>query len=321
MTTYLPPNPELWTGRMSGENYYIHEIISCIDLDSEMPAPASNSIVFLGYACDEGVKRNQGRPGSAAGPDALRVQIGKLPVNLIEQTKLLDAGNIICRDTDLEGAQASLDKYVSELLGLGVFPIILGGGHDIAYGHYNGIKRHLGQDKTLGIINFDAHFDLRNNEKGNNSGTPFYQIAMDCLAEQRPFKYMCLGIREDANDSKLFETALELEVDYIKTDQFSMHRLDQVKREIKLFTDQVDFVYVTVDLDGFSSAYAPGVSSASPMGYSPDIVLESLKVIVETKKLISMDIAELNPALDRDNQTARLGASLVHFIVHKKDLL
>jgi formiminoglutamase len=110
-------------------------------------------------------------------------------------------------------------------------------------------------------------------------------------------------------------------VDYIKTDQFSMHRLEQVKREIKLFTDKVDFIYLTIDLDGFSSAYAPGVSAASPMGFSPDIVLEALKVILDTKKMISMDIAELNPALDRDNQTAKLAASLVHFIIHKVSLL
>lgn len=321
MTTYLPPKPELWTGRMSGENRYIHEIISCIDLDSEMPVPAVNSIIFLGYACDEGVKRNHGRPGTAGGADALRLQIGKLPAHFIEQTQLLDGGTIVCTDTDLESAQAELDRRVSELLRLGAFPILLGGGHDIAYGHYNGIKKHIGQDKTIGIINFDAHFDLRNNENGNNSGTPFYQIAMDCLAGKCPFEYLCLGIREDANDSKLFETALQLEVDYIKTDQFSMHRLEQVKREIKLFADKVDFIYVTVDLDGFSSAYAPGVSAASPMGFSPDIVLESLKVIAETKKLISMDIAELNPAFDRDDQTAKLAASLVHFIIHKTDLL
>ncbi len=321
MTTYLPPNPELWKGRMSGHNRYIHEIISCTDLGSGMPVPASNGIVFLGYACDEGVKRNLGRPGAAEGPDVLREQLAKLPANFIEQTHLLDGGSIVCADNDLEGAQAALGNRVSDLLKLGLFPILMGGGHDMAYGHYNGIKKHLGQNKTIGIINFDAHFDLRNNEGGNNSGTPFYQIARDCIAAQRPFEYLCLGIREDANDSNLFETALELEVDYIKTDQFSMHRLEQVKREIKLFTDKVDVVYVTIDLDGFSSAYAPGVSAASPMGFSPDIVLESLKVIAETKKLISMDIAELNPALDRDNQTAKLAASLVHFIIHKKELL
>lgn len=317
MTTYVPPRPQLWTGRVSGENRYLHEIISCIDLDSGLPHPTSNTIVFLGYACDEGVRRNQGRAGSAGGADALRVQLGKLPAHFIDATHLLDGGTITCQTNDMEAAQAALRERVSALLGQNMLPVLFGGGHDMAYGHYNGIKDHLGKDKTIGIINFDAHFDLRNNENGNNSGTPFYQIARDCQAEQRPFEYLCLGIREDANDSKLFETAQELEVDYIKTDLFSMHRLEQVKREIKLFTDKVDFVYTTIDLDGFSSAYAPGVSAASPMGFSPDIVLESLKVIMETKKMISMDIAELNPAFDTDNQTARLAASLVHFIIHK----
>ena len=52
------------------------------------------------------------------------------------------------------------------------------------------------------------------------------------------------------------------------------------------------------------------------MGFSPDIVLESLKVILDSKKLISLDLAEMNPTYDIDGQTAKLAASLVHFVIH-----
>jgi formiminoglutamase len=83
--------------------------------------------------------------------------------------------------------------------------------------------------------------------------------------------------------------------------------------------EDIDYLYTTIDLDGFSSAYAPGVSAASPVGFSPDIVLESLKVIIDSKKLISLDIAEMNPKYDGDQQTAKLAASLVHFVLHKID--
>ena len=82
------------------------------------------------------------------------------------------------------------------------------------------------------------------------------------------------------------------------------------------FIEDVDYVYATIDLDGFSSAYAPGVSAPSPMGFSPDIVLESLKIIIDSQKLISLDIAEMNPKYDVDGQTAKLAASLVHFVMH-----
>jgi formiminoglutamase len=79
------------------------------------------------------------------------------------------------------------------------------------------------------------------------------------------------------------------------------------------FMEDVDYIYTTIDLDGFSSAYAPGVSAASPMGFSPAIVLESLKLILESKKLVGIDVVELNPDFDRDNQTAKLAASLIHY--------
>ncbi len=84
---------------------------------------------------------------------------------------------------------------------------------------------------------------------------------------------------------------------------------------------KVDKVHVTIDLDGFSSAYAPGVSAASPMGFSPDIALKSLHKIIKSEKLISLDLAEYNPKYDRDNQTAKLASSLIHFILYNHNSL
>lgn len=276
----------------------------------------NKTFAIIGYACDEGVRRNQGRVGASEGPVTIREQLGKMPNHLEENVLLSDVGNILCADKNMEKAQLALSSIVSHLLNRNVFPILLGGGHDIAYGNYKGILGHLPKGKTIGIINFDAHFDLRTNENGNNSGTPFFQISEECRADNAPFNYMCLGIREDANDKTLFKTAHKLGVDYLKTEQFTLNRLEQVKRRINLFIQKVHHIYVTIDLDGFSSAYAPGVSAASPMGFAPDIVLEALKVIVESKKMISLDIAEMNPTYDIDGQTAKLAAALIHFVIH-----
>jgi formiminoglutamase len=81
--------------------------------------------------------------------------------------------------------------------------------------------------------------------------------------------------------------------------------------------DSCDHIYITIDLDGFSSAYAPGVSAPSPLGFTPYFVFKMLRFLFDTKKIISCDIAELNPTLDRDNVTANLAAKLVDFIVMK----
>jgi len=317
MKTFTPPKVELWTGRPSGQEAYLHEKVKCIDLYADQSEGKGHGFAILGYACDEGVRRNQGRPGAAQGPDAIRVQLAKLPNHLDQKTHLWDTGTIGCTEGDMEMAQAQLATRVTSLLQRGVFPVLIGGGHDMAYGHFQGIKRCLAKNKTIGIINFDAHFDLRANDNGNTSGTPFYQVARELMADHQSFKYLCLGIREDANDKILFKRAAELGVEYMRSDQFTMYRLEQVKKEIRLFTEKVDHLYVTIDLDGFSSAYAPGVSAASPMGFSPDIVQESLNVMIESKKLISVDVAEMSPAYDKDGQTAKLAASMLHYIIHK----
>lgn len=317
MPIYHPTNSEIWTGRKSGKNLYLHEIAKCMDMESIVPDTTSKTIAILGYACDEGVRRNQGRIGAAQGPDAIRKQLGKMPNHLNSDTKLLDIGSILCANGSMEEAQNQLSLVIAQLLKSGIFPVLLGGGHDMAYGHFQGIKKYLNGSKSMGIINFDAHFDLRNNANGNNSGTPFYQIAQDRKADGTSFNYLCLGIRKDANDKVLFQTANKLDVSYIENERFHLRYWKAVEQELHTFIDKVDALYVTIDLDGFSSAYAPGVSASSPMGFSPDIVLECLKVILPSQKLISMDIAEMNPKYDIDNRTAKLAASLIHYVTRQ----
>ncbi len=318
---YQPPNADLWEGRKSDNQLYLHEKVSLVNLADEDLVPAGKKCIgILGYACDEGVRRNQGRIGAKGGPDSIRSVFARLPNHLPEAYGLIDYGNIICEKEDMEATQEALSQHIQRLKEDDVFCIVLGGGHDMAYGHYNGLKKYLGQNSTLGIINFDAHFDLRTNKEHNNSGTPFYQIGIECREEGLPFQYLCLGIRSDANDRALYDTASVLGVNYVEIERFHINQMDLVNHEIESFISSVDSLYVTIDLDGFSSAYAPGVSASSPIGFAPDIVIECLKTIIHSKKLIGMDLAEMNPLFDRDQQTARLAAGLMHFVIHRISL-
>lgn len=322
MTNYRKTDPGLWTGRKSDSQLYLHEKVQYLDYEKEnFPALCDHNFTVLGYACDEGVIRNQGRKGASKGPDSIRQQLAKMPHHLNDEALLLDIGNIECANGNMEQTQHALGKMVTAILQIGSFPILLGGGHDIAYGHYLGIKSYLaslGKKQTLGIINFDAHFDLRSTVHGNTSGTPFYQIAQDCKQENHTFKYMCLGIRNDSNSKTLFRRARDLGVPFIEKKHFNLLHLNNIRYKLERFISEVDVLYTTIDLDGFSSAYAAGVSAASPMGFSPEMVLECLEIIMDSKKLISMDIAEMNPTYDQDHQTAKLAASLIHYVIHNK---
>ncbi|WP_419213677.1 formimidoylglutamase [Maribacter sp. X9] len=317
MKNYVLTDIKNWDGRKSNKKLYLHEKIECLSMDDFKKNSASKSIALLGYASDSGVERNHGRIGAAKGPDAIRRQLGKFANHLPEETSIFDLGNLTSPDGDVEAIQKELETAVDLIKKQHTFPIILGGGHDLAYGHYNGLLKHIPEDKTLAIINFDAHFDLRPNDNGSNSGTPFYQIAMDLQKKGKSFHYKALGVTQNANTKDLFDFAEKHKLNYLRREYFSHTYLEHVQLRLIQFMEDVDYIYTTIDLDGFSSAYAPGVSAASPAGFSPDIVLECVKLILESDKLVGLDIVELNPKYDIDDQTAKLAATIVHYILHK----
>jgi formiminoglutamase len=266
------------------------------------------TIALLGYAVDAGVIRNGGRSGAKDGPDSIRKMLGPLANHLHETALVYDYGNIVVEDDNIDAAQLLMRDTIYTCLQEHHLPVILGGGHDAAYPHFLGVQKYLETTgQTVGIINFDAHFDLRPIIDGKgHSGSPFFQIANQF---SNSFNYLVLGIQKASNPKTLFETASSLHCN------FNIAHWDLVKKCITNFIGSVDKVYVSIDLDGFSSAYAPGVSAPSPLGFTPEIVWKALDVIIQSNKLLSVDIVELNPAYDKDNATARLAARCVEYIV------
>lgn len=308
---YQAPSKDNWTGRTTdparGIQYW-HQMIDVVELDEMVTS--QYEVALLGYACDAGVKRNQGRVGAADGPFAVRSRLGKVAVH--DLVRIADVGDIKCVDDALEESQQALAVAVSRLLRDGIFPIVVGGGHDISYGHFMGIWDKIkGQNKRIGIINFDAHFDLRPMSPNANSGTPFYQILSD---HSDHVDYMAIGIQPQANTPELYQIADRFDAKYIHWDRCSMSEVGRVCATISAFSQQCDYLYVTIDMDGFSSAYAPGVSAANPIGMEPRFVMTVLQHIFAAHKVISCDIAELNPRYDIDNRTATLAARLVDYL-------
>jgi len=304
--SYKLPDKEKWTGRatsVKGEHWY--QQISLQDI--EQLDEGKIDIALVGYACDEGVRRNQGRVGAIEGPDSIRGRLGKLAFH--HQKSVADVGDVVCVDGDMESAQEVLSQLTEKLLRRNAFPIVMGGGHDVAYGHFNGIKR-ASPDKKIGILNFDAHFDLRPVVGQPSSGTPFYQI----LTENDEMDYMVVGIHPSSNTNALFDFAREKNVKFWPIEQCLWMTAIEIEDGLKDLIRNNDLIYVSIDLDGFSSAYAPGVSAPSPIGLDPRFVLKALEVLLESEKVVSLDVAELNPSLDQDQQTANLAAKLIDFV-------
>lgn len=311
IVAYKAGNLNNYFGRKTAlENEYWYQKILAANIENSIIENKTN-IGLIGYVCDEGVKRNQGRIGARKGPKSVRSKLGKLPIHF-NNKRITDFGDVICVDNHLEDCQKAISKIITKLISNNVLPIAIGGGHDIAYASFNGIKDALKESSKnkIGIINFDAHFDLRKVETQPNSGTPFNQI----LSENSSATYFAIGIQQQSNTKELFKIASKNNVSYVSSFHCETFTED-LKTKLETFIKKVDYLYITIDLDGFSSAYAPGVSAPSPLGFTPNFVYKVLDFLFLSKKVISCDIAELNPDLDIDEHTANLAARLVDFIV------
>lgn len=312
-----------WTGRVDGTEPELqrwHQRVQLHDLSKE-PLPrlsaGQKGVALLGFACDEGVRRSKGRVGAAQGPLALRRACSPLPVHFKAGSLLVDAGDIICPDSSLEPAQNVLSEAVLGILSAGYLPVLLGGGHEITYGHVCGIYKFLQQQPTpqkAGLINFDAHFDLRTpGPDGPSSGTSFWQLAQDCKQQKIPYHYLALGIQQHSNTPQLFRIAHELGAQQIPADAFHMQDKETLATAIQSLLQQTDRLYLTIDLDAFAAPFAPGVSATAFNGILPGgIFMECYRTILKSGKVIGIDIAELNPTLDIDARTAKLGAALIY---------
>lgn len=321
MDLYVKGDPTLWKGRVDGQEkdwMRWHQLVDCVDLLTEHDL--ADSVTLLGFCCDEGVRRNQGRTGAKDGPAALRHILANLPVHFSDQLKLKDAGNILLKNNDLESTQLSASSAIATILEGGGFPLVLGGGHEVTYAHYLGIKEFLRPNRgTVGIINLDAHLDMRKPTGGlGNSGTGFYQIAKDLALAGHPFHYLAIGIQEISNTKGLFSYAKSTNTQIIKQNELTSSGLHQIIDKIQAFAQQVDYIYLTIDLDAFAAPYAPGVSSLAFNGIIPDaLFFDIYHVLITLPQLKSMDIAELNPCFDSDNRTAKLAADLLFKLMNR----
>lgn len=288
-----------WTGRNDGpgpEHARWHSVINT----STAPGAA-----LLGFATDEGVRRNGGRVGAADGPEALRAALGSLAVH--DEFPRIDAGTVVTEGEDLEGTQTEVSDKVEELVRAGHLPIMLGGGHETSFATGRGLAR----VRPSAIINLDAHFDLRIADQPT-SGTPFRQLA-DAYGDD--FDYSVLGISRPNNTKVLFDTARDLGVNIVLDEELAaLSAQDAAARAVELVAD-AESIHLSIDLDVLPAAVAPGVSAPAGLGVPLLHIHAIVRALAATGKLALVDIAEFNPRFDIDGRTAKAAARLIDSIV------
>lgn len=306
MTTEAIRSPFHWQGRVdaedSGPTPRWHQHVRPLAADSR------GGVTLIGFAVDEGVLRNQARVGAAQGPHAIRTALASLPV--LGEPELHDAGDVHCDGGDLEAAQEELATRVAQALARESLPLVLGGGHEMAWGTFQGVMQARPAHQRVLVVNLDAHFDLREAAQGN-SGTPFRQMHEWCTARARPFHYRVFGISEYGNTQALFERAQAIGVRHWLDDDLQQPAgLEAARQALAADLQASDAAYLTVCLDVLPGGQAPGVSAPAALGVPLAAVQVLIDEVLASGRLVAADIAELNPSLDRDGLTARVAARL-----------
>ena len=298
----------IWKGRFDGDEPIYHRLFQKVQLDQDYDAISKNAFAIHGFAVDEGVRRNKGRQGAKNAPDVIRRNMSNFPV-VQTNFNLFDFGNVYCENQNLEASQENLAQNVSEVLKREGKSIVIGGGHEVTFAHYSGVKKAF-PNKKIGIINFDAHFDNRIPEEGvgASSGTGFWQIA-----QEGPIHSIHIGIQKNSNTLKLFDIANEYRMKYILADQLYFENVSNLITQIDQFLARVDVLYVTICMDVFNAAIAPGVSALAYNGIFADPTFLFLyRHLLKSNKMVALDVAEVNPEYDQQERTARLAASLLN---------
>ena len=301
----------------------------------------SKQISIIGAPTDIGA----GTRGSSMGPEALRVA-NIVPVLEGHGLEVADRGNLTGPSNpwlpptdgyrhlhEVVAWNQSVHNAVHAELVLGRLPILLGGDHCLGLGSISAVSRHCRETgKKLRILWLDAHADFNTNvltPSGNLHGMP-----VACLCGHGPKELIeigghvpainpkwirQIGIRSVDEGEKRFVHEMDLEV-------FDMRYIDEMgmrhAMELALATlDANTHLHVSFDVDFLDPDVAPGVGTTVRGGPTYREAQLCMEMIADTGRLGSLDVMELNPALDVRNRTAEVAVDLIESLFGKSTLM
>lgn len=271
--------------------------------------PAGCRIALLGLPDDTGVRLNGGRFGAAQGPAAFRAALagygtpwdGRRGAPL--DAKVFDAGDVVPAPGDDERALLAtherVESAVRELHQLGLLPVCIGGGHDLALPAVAALSAHA--RAAVAGINLDAHLDVR---ERIGSGMPFRRLIESGKLDARRFAEVGLG--RFANDEADLRWAKERGATLLFTEDVLDSDLDSAFDAIA----SSEHAFVSVDLDALDGSEVPGVSALNPLGLSVRHAAQLAERAGALPNVSQFHLMELSPPHDPSGRSARVAAHL-----------
>lgn len=244
---------------------------------------------LIGLADDTGVRMNGGRPGAAEGPRAFREALSRYGAATPEGWQwpgVFDAGDVV-PGPNLTETHTRVTDAVAALLDAGLFPVGIGGGHDLTFAFARAVA---GRHPAMAAVYFDAHLDVRADA---GSGMPFRALVEHCGVRGLRVH----GFGEFVNASE-------------HLDWFRDHGGVIEPPDTTPGSWPAGDLLVSLDLDVIDAAHAPGVSAMNPCGWTPESAVAWARAAGREPRVRCFDIMELCPAHDEGGRTARLAAHL-----------
>lgn len=221
----------------------------------------------------------------------------------------------------------NLAELVYDSLRGGAFPLVIGGDHSLGLGSASGVGKCY---DDFGIIWLDAHGDINTNEtspSGNIHGMPL--SALMGMGSEELVNVYAPGNKVHPENVFLVGTrSLDAgEWELINRESLSIYPMDVIRRQgmafvaedirHKLKARKIRNVHFSIDVDSIDPAYAPGTGTRVPEGLTPDEFKDFVDRILATNLIKSMDLVELNPELDRFEQTTRLCLDIIDYMAER----
>lgn len=272
-------------------------------------------VCLVGLPLDFGTVLEGGRAGAAHAPDAIRRELRRyhktynLEHNIgLESLRIADAGNVNLRQPDHLENHRRIREQLAQLCRQYPRVVVLGGSHDGTYSTVRGLFDAAG-GQPVGGLNFDAHADVKDKPGLISSGTPFGKLLREGFLTGPRFSE--IGLHSNLNTRE--------DIDFLHQQQATIVPLAHVQKDgMALYASRAlgratgdGPAFVSFDIDSCAEAYAPAVSAPSADGFTPRQAVEAAFLAGQNAAVRLFEVVELNPLYDRDNQTARLAATII----------
>ncbi|GAA4369164.1 agmatinase [Hymenobacter saemangeumensis] len=271
-------------------------------------------VCLVGLPLDFGTVLEGGRAGAVNAPDAIRRELRRYhkAYNLehdisLDELRIADAGNLDLSSTDHAENHECIRERLSALLRQYPRVVVLGGSHDGTYSTVRGLFDAEAAG-PVGGINLDAHADVKERPV-ISSGTPFGRLLREHFLAGKQF--VEIGLHSNLNTKE--------DIAFLRQQQARIVPLCMVQADGMVAPMQGALAratangaaFVSFDIDGCAEAYAPAVSAPSADGFTPRQAVEAAFLAGRHPRVRLFEVVELNPLYDRDNQTARLAATII----------